>query len=116
MFAVIHAYEKKIDRSQILKHLNLRPHQYIVVSCHREENVDDAARLAQFVSILNNLGSEFKLPVIVSTHPRTKKRLEEANLKADKSVKFLKPFGFTDYIKLQQNARIVLSDSGTITE
>ncbi len=116
MNEVIHTYQKKIGQSRILKTLKLRPRQYIVVSSHREENVDDSSRLQQFVSILNNLASEFKLPVIVSTHPRTKKRLEESGLKAESRVQFLKPFGFTDYVKLQQNARMVLSDSGTITE
>ena len=116
MNEVIHTYQKKIGQSRILKTLKLRPRQYIVVSSHREENVDDSSRLQQFVSILNNLASEFKLPVIVSTHPRTKKRLEESGLKAENRVQFLKPFGFTDYVKLQQNARVVLSDSGTITE
>ena len=116
MNEVIHTYRKKIAQSRILKTLKLRPKQYIVVSSHREENVDDSSRLQQFVSILNNMAAEFKLPVIVSTHPRTKKRLEESGLKAENRVQFLKPFGFTDYVKLQQNARVVLSDSGTITE
>jgi UDP-N-acetylglucosamine 2-epimerase (non-hydrolysing) len=116
MFEVIKTYGRKIEKSRILKTLKLKPGRYFLVSSHREENVDDEKRLKMFTEVLNSLATEFRLPVIVSTHPRTRKRIEEFGLKAVRGVQFLKPFGFTDYSRLQQEALVVLSDSGTITE
>jgi UDP-N-acetylglucosamine 2-epimerase len=116
MREVLEYYKPKIDKSTVIERLNLEPQQYFVVSAHREENVDDENNLKKLFQILNKLGDEYKLPIIVSTHPRTKKRIEVLGLKANEYVVFSKPFGFFDYIKLQTNAKVVLSDSGTITE
>jgi UDP-N-acetyl-L-fucosamine synthase len=116
MYEVLMSYRKKIDRSSILKTLHLKQQHYVVVSAHREENVDDEGRFAQLIDVLNNLAKEFGERVIVSTHPRTRKRFEALGIKLPKQVELMKPFAFSDYVKLQENARIVLSDSGTITE
>jgi UDP-N-acetylglucosamine 2-epimerase len=116
MREVLEYYKPKIDKSNVLDQLKLEPHKYFIVSAHREENVDNEVNLKKLFEILNLLGREYKLPIIVSTHPRTKKRIEALNLKANEHVVFSKPFGFFDYIKLQTSAKVVLSDSGTITE
>ncbi len=116
MFEVLKAYRKRIDKSSILRKLNLQRYHYFVVSAHREENVDDEGRFTQLVDVLNNLAREFGERVIVSTHPRTRKRFEANGIKLPKQVVLMKPFAFSDYVKLQENARVVLSDSGTITE
>jgi UDP-N-acetyl-L-fucosamine synthase len=116
MYEVLMSYRKKIDRSSIIKTLHLKPQHYVVVSAHREENVDDEGRFAQLIDVLNNLAKEFGERVIVSTHPRTRKRFEALGIKLPKQVELMKPFAFSDYVKLQENARVVLSDSGTITE
>ena len=113
---VLTHYAKQIAKSPILKKLNLKSGHYFVVSTHREENVDSPKNLAQLVTILNILAVRFGLPVIISTHPRTQARLAKLNLQTNSLVRFEKPFGFFDYVTLQQNARCVLSDSGTITE
>ena len=116
MREVLEYYKPKIDKATVLERLSLESYQYFVVSAHREENVDDDNNLKKLFEILNKLANEYKLPIIVSTHPRTKKRIEVLGLKANEYVVFSKPFGFFDYIKLQINAKAVLSDSGTITE
>ena len=116
MYEVLHHYLPKIESSSILERLNLRPGDYFVVSAHREENVDAPRQLARLVAILDMLAREYGVRVIFSTHPRTRKRLEAAAAVLDPRVELLKPFGFCDYVKLQKNARAVLSDSGTITE
>jgi UDP-N-acetylglucosamine 2-epimerase (non-hydrolysing) len=116
MYEVLHHYMKKINASKVLKQLHLRPKHCFLVSVHREENVDDSRHFGQFVEVLNGLVKEYGERVIVSTHPRTRKRLEEEKTLLPAGVEFLKPFAFTDYVKLQMNARVVLSDSGTITE
>jgi UDP-N-acetylglucosamine 2-epimerase len=117
MFEVLHFYRKKIDSSTILNDLNLTEEQYFLASFHREENVDNPQNLSQILRIMKLLAGQNKIPVIVSTHPRTKKRIEANNTSSDnKNIRFLKPFGFLDYIKLQQNAKCVISDSGTISE
>ena len=116
MREVIEHYRAGIDVSDVLDRLDLRAGHYFVVSSHREENVDEPERLARVFGILNALAERYGEPIIVSTHPRTRKRAEASGLQAHPLVQFHKPFGFLDYIKLQMEARAVLSDSGTITE
>jgi UDP-N-acetylglucosamine 2-epimerase (non-hydrolysing) len=116
MYEVIQHYLPKIQASSILKRLRLAEAQYYVVSCHREENVDSPAQFAGLVELLNWLAASRGQRVIVSTHPRTRKRIEAGQVTLDERVELLKPFGFCDYVKLQLHSRAVLSDSGTITE
>lgn len=118
MREVIEHYRPGIEASDVLQRQGLTAGQYFVVSSHREENVDAPENLQRLLGILNTLAERFGLPVIVSTHPRTRKRLEGllAQQTMHPLVNFMKPFGFLDYIKLQTSARAVLSDSGTITE
>jgi UDP-N-acetylglucosamine 2-epimerase (non-hydrolysing) len=116
MCEVLSYYRGGIDASDVLDKLQLKACDYFVVSCHREENVDSDVNLDRLAKILNSLVSEYGLRVIVSTHPRTRKRLEEKKYTFDKRVELMKPLGFLDYVKLQEHARAVLSDSGTITE
>jgi UDP-N-acetylglucosamine 2-epimerase (non-hydrolysing) len=116
MFEVLDFYSSKIRQSGILKKLNLGKGNYFLVSCHREENVDHPVRFANLIEILNRLASTYRMPVIVSTHPRTRKIIDEKKIKVEPVIQFLKPFGFTDYNALQLSARVVLSDSGTISE
>ena len=116
MREVIAHCHQGITDSNILDRLALREYAYFVVSFHREENVDEPANLKRILDILNALASKFGMPVIVSTHPRTRKRMDAMGVDAHPLVQFHKPFGFHDYIRLQMGARAVLSDSGTITE
>lgn len=116
MREVLEFYSTRIEDSKILNQLGLQRDAYYIVSTHREENVDTEENLKKIIHILNDLAKEKKLPVIVSTHPRTRKRLDHLGMQIDPLIQFLKPFGFLDYIKLQVNAKCVLSDSGTITE
>jgi UDP-N-acetylglucosamine 2-epimerase (non-hydrolysing) len=117
MKEVLDHYLPKIEQSGALEKLSLTSGKYFLISAHREENVDNQENLSKILSILNMLAEEYKLPVIVSTHPRTRKRLELlTDMKMEKSIHFLKPFGFIDYIFLQMNAVCVVSDSGTISE
>lgn len=116
MGEVLAHYRDSIDRSDILDRLGLSASGYFVVSAHREENVDAPERLALLVDVLNALAERYDQPVIVSGHPRTRKRMEACQLTCDPRVQWHKPFGFFDYISLQTQARAVLSDSGTITE
>jgi UDP-N-acetylglucosamine 2-epimerase (non-hydrolysing) len=116
MYEVLHYYMPKIEASDILGRLNLEPGAYFLVSAHREENIDYPDQFERLVHTLNNLAETFGLRVIVSTHPRTRKRLEAEEVVLPPLVEFMKPFGFSDYVHLQQHARAVLSDSGTITE
>lgn len=116
MREVLDFYAPQIDKSDALSKLGLKKEQYFLVSAHREENVDSPQNLQDLVVLLNMASEKYGLPVIVSTHPRTRARLEGLNLSVNPLVQFMKPFGFFDYICLQQNARCVLSDSGTITE
>ena len=116
MFEVLNYYQAKFEASDILQRLNLEKQYYFVVSCHREENVDSDTNFQKLVGILNALASGFKQRVIVTTHPRTRKRIEAQGIALPDAVELHKPFGLSDYIKLQINARAVLSDSGTITE
>jgi UDP-N-acetylglucosamine 2-epimerase (non-hydrolysing) len=107
---------EKIQDSSILNSENLVAGGYFVVSMHRQENVDLPDRLNKLLQTLNMLAEKYELPVLVSLHPRTKRRLLDAEVPMNSRVKFAQPFGFLDYIKLQLNARVVLSDSGTISE
>jgi len=116
MYEVLCHYLPQIDASGILDRLGLTLGRYFVVSCHREENVDSPVNLAHLVEVLNGLASRFGERVIVSTHPRTRKRLDAAGMTLDPRVELMKPLGFPDYVQLQRAARAVLSDSGTITE
>ncbi len=117
MYEVLNYYKKRIDGSTILNQLDLNEKDYFIVSTHREENIDNPENLNKILIILNSLVEQYNKPVIVSTHPRTKNRLESTNnIHINKKVKFLKPFGFFDYVNLQKNAICTLSDSGTISE
>ena len=117
MREVLDYYMEKILASDILVRTGLKKGQYFLVSAHREENVDARKNLIDLVETLNALAAQYQVPVIVSTHPRTQKRLDELKIKnLDSKIRFLKPFGFCDYIKLQLEALCVVSDSGTITE
>lgn len=116
MREVLEFYAKPISQSKVLSNLGLKEGEYFVVSAHREENVDSPERLQKLLDVLNTLVSHYHLPVIVSTHPRTKARLEKLNAKSNAQIQYLKPFGFFDYIHLQTHSKCALSDSGTITE
>lgn len=116
MYEVLTHYRPGIDRSDAVARLGLKKHGYFMVSAHREENVDGEASIRRLVAMINSVAERFDEPVIISTHPRTRRRLDELGLSFDSRVQLLKPFGFLDYINLQMNARAVLSDSGTITE
>lgn len=116
MFEVLNFYLSKIIASDILKREGLEPNKYFVVSAHREENINNEEKFAKLIDSLNKIASEFSIPIIVSTHPRTAKMIEDKKLEVDERVKFLKPLGFSDYNFLQMNASAVLSDSGTISE
>ena len=116
MYEVLHHYRPKIEAAQALTELSLEPDAYFVVSAHREETIDDERQFARLVELLQRLSSEFGLPVVLSTHPRTRKRLEESGACLPSQVLTLKPFRFSDYVHLEINARAVLSDSGTISE
>ncbi len=115
MKEVIQYYQEKVDNSLILKNLKLEKYKYFLASFHREENVN-SDNLLKFINIINLIIEKYKLPVIFSTHPRTRKKLEESKFIINKKVNFLMPQSFTNYLKLQINARTVLSDSGTINE
>jgi UDP-N-acetylglucosamine 2-epimerase (non-hydrolysing) len=116
MREVLDYYLPKIINSRVLDNLSLKPQKYFLVSLHREENVDSPNNLSRFMELLNRLASIYGLPIVVSTHPRTKDRMQKLDIKADPLVQLLKPFGFFDYVKLQLEAKCVLSDSGSISE
>ena len=116
MREVIEHYRTGIEGSNVLTRLGLESQRYFLVSSHREENVDSPHQLQRLFDILNMLAQRHGDPVIVSTHPRTRKRMDALGLQANPAVQFCKPFGFLDYVHLQCHARAVLSDSGTITE
>lgn len=116
MFEVLSQYKKDIDQSNVLKELGLNPGKYFVVSSHREENIDSDENLVRLLNLLNEISKLYKLPIIFSTHPRTRKRIEDKGLKFHSCVRLIKPLGFFDYIKIQQASKAVLSDSGSISE
>ena len=116
MREVLEYYMARINNSKVLELLELKSNKYFVVSFHREENVDSPNNLKKIFDILNQIAERYGLPVVVSTHPRTRNRINELGLSAHNLVQFHKPFGFFDYIMLQTQAKVTLSDSGTITE
>lgn len=116
MFEVLCHYRPGIDASDVLVRLGLEPDTYFVVSAHREENIESPGMFAKLVSILNALAEDHQLPVIVSTHPRTQNRVDATGSTFHPLVRLLRPLGFHDYVKLQMESRVVLSDSGTINE
>jgi UDP-N-acetylglucosamine 2-epimerase (non-hydrolysing) len=116
MFEVLSFYKPKIDASDILERLNLEQGTFFLVSAHREENVDEPSQLSNLADSLNIIAAHYDLPVIVSTHPRTRNRIESQGVEFHKNIKLLKPLGFHDYNNLQKNSKAVLSDSGTINE
>jgi UDP-N-acetylglucosamine 2-epimerase (non-hydrolysing) len=116
MYEVLNYYMDRIENSDVLTRFSLKPCDYFVVSSHREENIDSDFQFEKFVSLLNGLVETYAKPVIVSTHPRTRKKLNDRGVTVRSEVVLLKPLGFCDYVKLQKNALVVLSDSGTITE
>ncbi len=116
MFEVLTHHRKNIGKSDILERLDLQIGEYFVVSAHREENIDSDEHFHKLINILNSIAEEYALPVIVSTHPRTQKRIDSLGVKFEDNIQLLKPLGFLDYVHLQMNARTTLSDSGTINE
>jgi UDP-N-acetylglucosamine 2-epimerase (non-hydrolysing) len=117
MKEVLTHYRPQIDASDVLKKMNLERERYFVVSAHREENIDSEINFIDYVDALKAIAERYDLPIIVSTHPRTRKRMESLNLvDLDSRIQFLKPLGFFDYVKLQMNSYCTVSDSGTITE
>lgn len=116
MAEVLTHYQPRIEASDVLGRLGLTAGQFFVVSAHREENVDSDVNFRKLVNLLNSVAEKYELPVIVSTHPRTQKRVDAIGATFHPKVQLLKPLGFSDYIKLQLSAKAVLSDSGTITE
>ncbi len=116
MFEVLTHYRPNIDASDVLARLGLEENGYFVVSAHREENIESPQTFAKLVEVLNSIAEDHNLPVIVSTHPRTQKRIDATGSKFHVNVRLLKPLGFLDYVKLQLSARAVISDSGTINE
>jgi len=113
---VLQAHKEKINNSKVLSDLKLKKYEYILVSAHRQENIDFKSRFDSFISTLEQVSKVYKYPILVSTHPRTKKQIDTHGISKDINIIFHKPFNFTDYNHLQKNAFIVLSDSGTISE
>ena len=116
MKEILDYYEKNINSSKIMKEIDLEPSSFFLISMHREETVDDKKKLTEIFKTLTELKEIYKKRIIISCHPRTKNRLEEFQIETDKDLEFFNPFSFLDYIQLQKNAFIVISDSGTITE
>lgn len=116
MYEVLHHYMDRIDSSDVLERFGLNAGEYFVVSAHREENIESDRTFFRLIDIINDVAGRYDRPVIVSTHPRTKNRIDAAGVSFHTNVRLGKPLGFHDYVRLQKSARVVLSDSGTITE
>jgi len=116
MFEVLKTYRDGIESSDVLTRLELKTHEFFVVSAHREENIDSDKNLFNLMESLNTIAETYQMPIIVSTHPRTRKRIDEIKVELNPMIQLLKPLGFKDYNKLQISAKAVLSDSGTINE
>ena len=107
---------KKIENSKILKHLNLERQKYFVVSAHREENIENPKNFSALINSLNQISKLYSYPIVVSVHPRTRNKIEKENVCLHENIRLIKPIAFSDYISLQKNSFVVLSDSGTISE
>lgn len=116
MFEVLTYYRQKIDGSDALARLGLTPNGYFMVSCHREENIDSIVQFRNLVSVMESVAAKYQLPVVVSVHPRTQKRIDAGGVTFSKNIHLLKPMSMSDYVHLMMEARATLSDSGTITE
>jgi UDP-N-acetylglucosamine 2-epimerase (non-hydrolysing) len=116
MFEVLHHYMPKVEKSVVLSRLNLSTRQYFIVSAHREENIAFERQFGNLCTILNQIAEQYAMPVIVTTHPRTRKMIESKNIQFNENVRLEKPFALSDYLALQINSKAVLSDSGTISE
>ena len=116
MNEVLTHYDKKINSSRILEYLGAQPKEYFLVSAHREENIEDEKQFKKLIQSLNEIGNRFNQTIFVSTHPRTRNKINASNFVLSDNIVLLKPLGFFDYVQLQKQARVVLSDSGTITE
>lgn len=116
MFEIINSRKEDIEKSDVLERLDLKKGQYFVVSAHREENINSEVNFLNLVDSLNAIADKYKLPVIVSTHPRTRKMIDSKEIEFNPLITLMKPLGFNDYVKLQMKAKAVLSDSGTISE
>jgi UDP-N-acetylglucosamine 2-epimerase (non-hydrolysing) len=116
MYEVLHHFLPQIEASDVLSRLSIESERYFLISAHREENVDPGQQFSKLIAVLNGLAEAYGLPVIVSAHPRTQKRVDSSCAKFHPIVRLMKPLGFYDYVHLQMKARAVLSDSGTITE
>lgn len=116
MFEVLNSRKEDIEKSDVLERLKLEEGKYFVVSAHREENISSETNFLDLVDSLNSIAEKYNMPLIVSTHPRTRNMIEAKNIEFNSLVKTMKPLGFNDYVKLQKNAKAVLSDSGTISE
>jgi UDP-N-acetylglucosamine 2-epimerase len=116
MFEVLNKFLPKVHRSEVLKKMSLKEGSYFVVSAHREENINNGSNFSNLTKVLNKIAEEYNLPVIVSTHPRTRKMIEKQNISFHQKIILSKPLGLTDYLALQINSKAVLSDSGTISE
>jgi UDP-N-acetylglucosamine 2-epimerase (non-hydrolysing) len=115
IYEVVHAYKDKIDASNVLSELNLKKYEYFLVSAHREENIN-SDNFLKLVQSLNTIAETYQLPIIVSTHPRTRNKINETGVEFNSLIQLMKPLGFHDYNHLQKNSKSVLSDSGTISE
>ena len=116
LLEVLNRFEQKIKKSSILRDINVKPRKYIVASIHREENIDLNDNFVSLLESLEAVSKKYKLPIYFSTHPRTRKKLETLNMVTSNEINFIKPIGFTDYVALQKNSFLTLSDSGTIFE
>jgi UDP-N-acetylglucosamine 2-epimerase (non-hydrolysing) len=116
MYEVLHHYLPQIQASDAVARLDLTAGQYFVVSAHREENIESEKSFTKLIAVLNSVAEEYGLPVVVSTHPRTQRRVDATSAQFHPNIRLMKPLGFHDYVNLQMNAKAVLSDSGTINE
>lgn len=116
MFEVLESRRSDIEQSKIIENLGLTPQGYFVVSAHREENINSEQNFSDLVNSLNSIAEEYKMPIVFSTHPRTRKKIESEGIKFNELIQLMKPLGFNDYVKLQMHSKAVLSDSGTISE
>ena len=116
MFEVLNFFKDKIDDSRIVEKLKLKNNNFYLVSCHREENIDNDQKFNEFISLLKFLSRNYDIPTLISAHPRTLAKIKNCKIKFNKKIKLCKPFGFFDYIQLQKSSKLVFSDSGTINE